>query len=68
MIQPQQKQLQFPAPPTKPYPMQFPIQPVPNPNNKTIQSTHNIVLVTYCTFPTYCIAPQPLQEIYVPVL
>lgn len=58
----------MPTPLNQPRPMQLPTQPVSNPDNKTIQSTDNIGLVTYPTFPTYCIAPHLLQEIYFPML
>ena len=54
MIQPQQQQLHLLSPPNQPRPTQIPAQPMSNPNNKTIQSTHNIGLVTYPSFPTYC--------------
>lgn len=68
MIQPQQQQVQLPSPPNQPHPTQRPSQPMSKPNNKTIQLAHNIGLVTYRTCPTYCIAPQSLQEIFVPML
>ena len=67
MMQLQQK-LQLTAPPNQPHPTQLPAQQVSNYNNKTIQSAHNIGLVTYPIFPTCCIAPELMQEIFVPVL
>lgn len=67
MVQPQQ-QIQLPAQPNQPRPTQRHAQPISNPNNKVIQSTHNIGVVTYPTYPTYYIVPQPLHEIFVPLL
>jgi len=77
--QPWPRQGNFPYPATSKYSpqsfylqqmlqQQLPAQQVSNLDNKSIQSTHNIGMAIYPTYPTYYIAPHPLQEIYVPLL
>ena len=52
-------QLLPPQNPTRP--TQLPVQPVANPNNKTVQAAYNVDLQTYPTYPTYLISTIPLQ-------
>ena len=54
-------QLLPPQNPTRP--TQLPVQPVVNPNNKTIQATYNVGLQTYHTYPTYLISIISLQGV-----
>ena len=39
------------------------MQPIANPNNKTIQAAYNVDLQTYPTYPTYLISTIPLQGV-----
>jgi hypothetical protein len=40
------------------------VQPVANPNNKTVQATYNVDLQTYPTYPTCLISTIPLQGVH----
>ena len=44
-------------------PTQLPVQPVANPNNKTMQDAYNVELQTNPTFPTYLISTVPFQGV-----
>ena len=44
-------------------PTQLLVQPVANPNNKTVQEAYNVDLQTYPTYPTYLISTIPLQGV-----
>ena len=44
-------------------PAQLPVQPVANPNNKTVHDAYNVDLQTYPTFPTYLISTVPFQGV-----
>ena len=54
-------QLLPPQNPTRP--TQLPVQPVANPNNKTVQVAYNVDLQTYPTFLTYLISTIPFQGV-----
>ena len=59
----QNSPLQLLPPQNTTRPTQLPVQPVANPNHKTIQATNNVDLPTYPTNPTYLISTMPLQYV-----
>ena len=59
----QNSPLQLLPPQNTTRPTQLPVQPVANPNNKTVQVAYNVHLQTYPTYPTYLISTIPLQGV-----
>jgi hypothetical protein len=59
----QNSPLQLLPPQNTTRPTQLPVQPVANPNNKTVQAAYNVDLQTYPTYPTYLISIVPLQGV-----
>ncbi|CAF4431391.1 unnamed protein product, partial [Adineta steineri] len=59
----QNSPLQLLPPQNTTRPTQLPVQPIANPNNKTIQAPYNVDIQTYPTYPTYLISTIPLQGV-----
>lgn len=59
----QNSPLQLLPPQNTTRPTQLLVQPVANPNNKTVQAAYNIDLQTYPAYPTYLISTIPLQSV-----